>query len=72
MFKKKWYGGLTKGTLARRGGCGAEALGASTALWAIVVEALPDGAHRGVRGEGGLFVDRGSFGFQNKNSVRSE
>ena len=48
-MSKKWYGGLIKGTLARRGGCGAEALGASTALWAMVVEALPDGAHRGVR-----------------------
>ena len=31
------------------GGCGAEALGASTALWAMVVEALLDGAQRGVR-----------------------
>ena len=48
-MSKKWYGGLTKGTLARRGGCGAEALDASTALWAMVVEALPDGAQRGVR-----------------------
>ena len=38
----------------------------------MVVEALPDGAHRGVRGQGGLFGDRGSFGFQNKNSVSSE
>ena len=37
-------------------------------LCAMVVEALPDGAHRGVRGEGGLFGDRGSFGFQSKNS----
>ena len=48
-MSKKWYGGLIKGTLARRGGCGAEALDASTALWAMVVEALPDGAQRGVR-----------------------
>ena len=48
-MSKKWYGGLIKGTLARRDGCGAEALGASTALWAMVVEALLDGAQLGVR-----------------------
>ena len=71
-MSKKWYGGLIKGTLARRGGCGAEALDASTALWAMVVEALPDGVHRGVRRRWLLFGDRGSSGFQSKNSVSSQ
>ena len=51
------YGGLIKGTLARRGGCGAEALGAS-------IEALPDGAHRGVAAKVACL--------ENKNSVSSE
>ena len=68
MSKKKWYSGLTKGTLARRGGCGAEVLGASTALWATVVLT----ARIVACGGGGLSGDRSSFGYQSKNMVSSQ